>query len=54
MTCVTTAVAWRVYPEVELERKQAKDFLYKKSLLQSVAASEKEDAERVVSDLFGF
>jgi len=41
-------------PEVELERKQAKDFLYKSLYFSSSLASEKEDAERVVSDLFAF
>ncbi len=41
-------------PEVELERKQAKDFLYKSLYFSPSLASEKEDAERVVSDLFAF
>jgi len=41
-------------PQVELERKQAKDFLYKSLYFSPSLASEKEDAERVVSDLFAF
>jgi dGTPase len=38
--------------EVETERKQAKDFLYESLYFSPALASEKDDAERVVSDLF--
>jgi dGTPase len=41
-------------PEVEAERKQSKDFLYENLYLSSILAPEKDDAERVVSDLFAF
>jgi dGTPase len=41
-------------PDVEEERKQAKDFLYESVYFSPSLASEKEDAERVVSDLFAF
>jgi len=40
--------------EVEAERKQSKDFLYENLYLSSILAPEKDDAERVVSDLFAF
>ncbi len=40
--------------EVEAERKQAKTFLYKSLYFSPALASEKDDAERVVSDLFSF
>jgi dGTPase len=41
-------------PEVEAERKQNKDFLYENLYYTSSLADEKEDAERVVRDLFAF
>jgi dGTPase len=41
-------------PEVEEERKQAKDFLYESLYFSPALAREKDDAERVVSDLFAF
>src|ERR1700704_3470349 len=41
-------------PEVQAERKQAKDFLYESLYFSPALASEKDDAERVVSDLFRF
>src|ERR1700736_2331940 len=40
--------------DVEMERKQAKDFLYESLYFSPALASEKDDAERVVSDLFAF
>ncbi len=40
--------------EVEMERKQAKDFLYQSLYFSPALASEKDEAERVVSDLFSF
>jgi dGTPase len=41
-------------PEVEAERKQAKDFLYENLYYSSSLASEKDDAERIIRDLFAF
>ena len=41
-------------PEVEGERKQAKDFLYENLYFSAALAPEKDDAERVVSELFAF
>ncbi|HLW85068.1 MAG TPA: deoxyguanosinetriphosphate triphosphohydrolase [Candidatus Sulfotelmatobacter sp.] len=41
-------------PEVEAERKQAKDFLYENLYFSSTLEPEKDDAERVVSELFAF
>lgn len=41
-------------PEVEAERKQNKDFLYENLYYSPSLADEKEDAERVVSELFAF
>jgi dGTPase len=41
-------------PQVEAERKQSKDFLYKKLYYSPSLASEKDDAERIVSELFAF
>ena len=41
-------------PEVEAERKQTKDFLYENLYYSPSLADEKEDAERVVSELFAF
>jgi dGTPase len=41
-------------PGVETERKQNKDFLYENLYYTSSLADEKEDAERVVRDLFAF
>jgi len=41
-------------PEVEAERKQAKGFLYETLYYSPALASEKDDAERIVSALFGF
>ena len=41
-------------PEVEAERKQAKDFLYENLYFSSALASEKDDAERIIRDLFAF
>ncbi len=41
-------------PEVEAERKQIKDFLYENLYYSPSLASEKEDAERIVTDLFDF
>jgi dGTPase len=41
-------------PAVDKERKQAKDFLYASLYFSPALASEKDDAERVVRDLFAF
>jgi dGTPase len=41
-------------PEVEAERKQAKEFLYENLYFSSSLEPEKDDAERVVSELFTF
>ena len=41
-------------PEVEAERKQAKDFLYENLYFSAALAGEKDDAERIVRDLFAF
>jgi dGTPase len=41
-------------PEVDAERKQSKNFLYENLYLSPTLAPEKDDAERVVSDLFAF
>jgi dGTPase len=41
-------------PEVEAERKQIKDFLYENLYYSASLAEEKELAERIVSELFGF
>jgi dGTPase len=41
-------------PEVEAERKQAKEFLYEHLYFSTTLAPEKDDAERVVSELFAF
>src|SRR5262249_28268111 len=41
-------------PDVENERRQAKEFLYENVYFSPSLASEKEDAERVVTDLFAF
>jgi dGTPase len=41
-------------PAVEAERKQSKDFLYENLYFSSALAGEKDDAERVVSELFNF
>ena len=41
-------------PEVESERKQSKDFLYENLYFSPSLADEKDDAERVVSELFAF
>jgi dGTPase len=41
-------------PEVEAERKQAKDFLYKNLYFSTALAGEKEEAERIIRDLFVF
>ena len=41
-------------PEVEAERKQAKDFLYQNLYFSAALASEKEVAERIIRDLFAF
>jgi dGTPase len=41
-------------PGVEAERKQAKDFLYENLYFSSALASEKDDAERIIGDLFAF
>ena len=40
--------------EVNAERKQAKDFLYENLYFSSALADEKDDAERVVGELFAF
>jgi dGTPase len=41
-------------PAVEAERKQSKDFLYENLYFSPALASEKDDAERVVGELFAF
>lgn len=41
-------------PEVEAARKQIKDFLYKNLYYSDSLAAEKDDAERIVRDLFAF
>jgi dGTPase len=41
-------------PTVEAERKQSKDFLYETLYFSSALAGEKDDAERVVGELFTF
>lgn len=41
-------------PEVEAERKQSKEFLYENLYLSPSLADEKEDAERIVGELFRF
>jgi dGTPase len=41
-------------PEVEAERKQIKDFLYENLYYSPSLASEKDDAERIVTELFNF
>ena len=41
-------------PEVEAERKQIKDFLYENLYYSPSLAGEKDDAERIVSELFAF
>jgi len=41
-------------PEVEAERKQAKAFLYENLYFSEALASEKDDAERIISELFAF
>jgi dGTPase len=41
-------------PEVEAERKQIKDFLYENLYYSASLAEEKDDAERIVSELFAF
>jgi dGTPase len=41
-------------PEVEAERKQSKNFLYENLYYSPSLAEEKEDAERVVKELFAF
>jgi dGTPase len=41
-------------PEVEAARKQVKDFLYKNLYYSDSLAAEKDDAERIVRDLFAF
>ncbi|HVN18186.1 MAG TPA: deoxyguanosinetriphosphate triphosphohydrolase [Dongiaceae bacterium] len=41
-------------PEIEAERKQNKDFLYDNLYFSPSLADEKDDAERVVRDLFAF
>ena len=41
-------------PEVEAERKQAKSFLYENLYFSKALAGEKDDAERIVTDLFAF
>jgi dGTPase len=41
-------------PEVEAERRQSKDFLYENLYYSPSLADEKDDAERVVSELFAF
>jgi dGTPase len=41
-------------PEVEAERKQTKDFLYENLYYSPSLADEKDDAERVISELFAF
>jgi dGTPase len=41
-------------PKADAEREQAKDFLYENLYFSSALADEKDDAERVVSELFAF
>jgi dGTP triphosphohydrolase len=41
-------------PEVEAERKQIKDFLYENLYYSVSLAGEKDDAERIVTELFDF
>jgi dGTPase len=41
-------------PEVEAERKQIKDFLYENLYYSASLAEEKDDAERIVRELFSF
>jgi dGTPase len=41
-------------PEVEAERKQIKDFLYENLYYSASLAGEKDDAERIVGELFAF
>ena len=41
-------------PEVESERRQSKEFLYENLYYSPSLADEKDDAERVVSELFAF
>jgi dGTPase len=41
-------------PEVEAERKQIKDFLYENLYYSPSLASEKDDAEQIVTELFAF
>ncbi|MGA8867871.1 MAG: deoxyguanosinetriphosphate triphosphohydrolase [Candidatus Sulfotelmatobacter sp.] len=41
-------------PEVEAERKQAKAFLYENLYFSPALATEKQDAERIISELFAF
>jgi dGTPase len=41
-------------PEVEAERKQAKDFLYENLYFSSTLEPEKDTAERIISELFAF
>src|SRR2546423_4353208 len=41
-------------PEVEVERKQAKDFLYENLYFSSTLEPEKDAAERIIRDLFAF
>ena len=41
-------------PAVEADRKQSKDFLYENLYFSPSLADEKDDAERVVTELFGF
>jgi dGTPase len=44
----------RFSPEVEAERKQSKDFLYGNLYFSPALGAEKDEAERVVSELFAF
>ena len=39
---------------VDVERKEAKDFLYENLYFSSALADEKDDAERIVGELFAF
>ena len=41
-------------PTVEAERKQTKDFLYENLYFSPALADEKDDAERIVGELFAF
>ena len=41
-------------PPVEAERRQAKDFLYENLYFSATLEPEKDDAERVISELFEF